>query len=94
MQKQNRFLQQGSNAIDAWEASAGLYPIIEISGDSRVFVEKHRGIQQYDPNRICISVSYGQISVTGSGMELCRMSKEQLVIRGKIESVAIIRRHK
>lgn len=67
-------------------------PLVELSGDRRVLIENHRGVTEYRKDRIGIRVSYGQITVCGSGLELVRMSKEQLVIRGRIDSITVCRR--
>lgn len=67
-------------------------PLVELSGDRRVLIENHRGVTEYRKDRIGIQVSYGQITVCGSGLELVRMSKEQLVIRGRIDSITVCRR--
>lgn len=68
-------------------------PIIELGGDRRVLVENHLGITQYCRDKICIKVTYGLITVCGSDLELSRMTRQQLVISGRIDSVSIIRRN-
>lgn len=67
-------------------------PIVEIAGDGRVLIENHNGVSAYSTECILINVHYGTVRVCGCGMELIRMTKEQLVIRGKIESVFLQRR--
>lgn len=66
-------------------------PLIEIVGDCRVLIERHMGVTEYGKERIVIKVRNGQICVCGSGMELIRMTKSQLVIKGTIFSVNIIK---
>lgn len=67
-------------------------PIIEIAGDNRVLVENHRGVKAYGHHQIVIQVSYGCICVTGCQLELARMTKDQLVISGQIQSVQLYRK--
>lgn len=67
-------------------------PIAELAGDRRLLIENHRGVTEYSRERISVKVKYGQLRVCGCGLELARMSKEQLVIRGRIDSVNLIRR--
>ena len=69
-------------------------PLVEIAGDKRVLIENHRGVIQYGREKICVQVRYGQIAVCGCGLELARMTREQLVICGNIEGVTLIRRGK
>lgn len=67
-------------------------PIIEIGGDSRVLVENHCGVRAYCPEEILIGLKFGQVRVCGAKMVLTRMSREQLLIRGRIDSVSLLRR--
>lgn len=77
----------------AGEAVPGL-PLVEICGERRVLIENHRGVSRYCVDQICVRVHYGEVAVCGHGLELARMSKEQLVICGQIEGVSLIRRGK
>lgn len=69
-------------------------PLVEISGQRRVLIENHRGVSGYGRQQITVRVSYGEISVRGCGLELARMSREQLVITGRIDCVSLNRREK
>lgn len=69
-------------------------PLVEISGQRRVLIENHRGVSGYGPEQIRIRVKFGEISVRGCGLELARMSREQLVITGRIDFVSLIGREK
>lgn len=75
----------------AGEPIPGL-PVVEIGGECRVLIENHFGVTQYSRERICVRVKYGQVAVCGCGLELIRMTKEQLVISGRIDGVTLIRR--
>lgn len=66
-------------------------PLVEIAGQSRVLIENHRGVCCYGREQIRIRVTYGEISVTGSRLELSRMSKETVVITGRIDCVSLHR---
>lgn len=67
-------------------------PIVEISGERRVLIEHHLGVAAYSRERICVKVKFGQVAVCGCGLELMRMTKEQLIISGKIDSISLLRR--
>lgn len=67
-------------------------PIVEIAGDRRVLIENHLGVKAYGQEKITVNVAYGAISICGYGLEILRMTREQLVIRGKIDGVMLQRR--
>lgn len=75
------------------ESLPGL-PLVEICGEKRVLIENHRGVCRYAEDRICVRVAYGEVAVAGRGLELARMTREQLVINGCIDGVTLIRRGK
>lgn len=90
-QKKN-ILQRMTDGLDLGEEPAPGQPLIEIAGEHRVLIENHSGVLEYTRERICVSVKYGIAAVCGCSLELKRMSREQLVISGKIESISLHRR--
>ena len=66
--------------------------VAELAGDRRVLIEGHRGVTEYCRERITVKVSYGWLCVTGCGLELRQMSREQLVICGRIDSIQLRRK--
>lgn len=66
-------------------------PLVEISDDRRVLIEHHRGVVTYGSCEICVRVRYGIISVIGTGLNLARMTRDQLVICGCIDAVRLLR---
>lgn len=67
-------------------------PIVEIAGDRRVLIEYHQGVIAYSRERILVSVGYGTLCVFGCSLEMRHMTKEKLIICGKIDSVQLQRR--
>ena len=67
--------------------------VIEIAGDSRVLIEHHGGVREYSRERIGVSVKFGTVQIDGCGLELSRMTREQLVISGRIDGVTLLRRN-
>ena len=67
-------------------------PGVEIGGENRVLIENYAAVREYSPEKICVRVKYGSVIVTGCELELRRMTKDQLVISGRIDGVNLQRR--
>ena len=63
--------------------------LVEIVGDRRVLIENHGGIKVYSCNEITVASKNGVLCVTGQDLTIARMTKEQLVITGKIDGVQL-----
>lgn len=72
--------------------SIPILPILEMAGDRRVLVENHCGVISYSCEQIGIAVKYGKLFVSGGNLQLTHMTKVKLVITGRIDSIAIVRR--
>ena len=66
--------------------------VAELAGDRRVLVEGHRGVTEYSPCRVTVRVGFGELSVSGCGLELRQMSKVCLVICGRIDTIELRRK--
>lgn len=92
MKKDRNILQWIAEGADlAGEPIPG-QSLVELSGDCRVLIENHCGVIEYSQERIGIGVKFGQVTVCGCGLELCRMTREQLIICGRIDTISLIRR--
>ena len=65
--------------------------VAELAGDRRVLVEGHRGVTEYNPSRVTVKVGFGELSVSGEGLELRQMSRAHLVIGGRIDGLELRR---
>ena len=65
--------------------------VAELAGDCRVLVEGHRGVTEYSPSRVTVKVRYGELSISGEGLELRQMSKAHLVVCGRIDGIELRR---
>lgn len=92
MGRGGHFLQRLADGADLTTEPLPGQPIVEIAGDRRVLIENHFGVKEYSRERITVKVKYGFVSVCGCGLELMRMTREQLVICGRIDGVTLQRR--
>ena len=91
MERRN-WMQRLADGVDLSAEPLPGVPIVELAGERRVLIERHGGMTEYSRERICVKVSYGIISVCGCDLELTKMTKEQLVITGRIDCVQLHRR--
>ena len=86
------WLQKLADSADLSAEPLPGVPVVEVAGESRVLIERHGGVTEYSPERICVKVCYGQVCISGCGLELTCMTKAQLIISGQIDSVQLQRR--
>ena len=67
-------------------------PVVELLGEHRILIEHHFGVTQYCTDKVCVKVAYGTVTVSGNCLEIRRMTKEQLVIIGRIDQINLHRR--
>lgn len=91
MGNKKSFMEQITNAADMQDEPIPGLPLIEIAGERRVLIENHRGVIEYGSQTIRVKVKYGQVCICGSGLELARMTRGQLVISGRVDAVQLIR---
>ena len=84
--------RRGLPALDWLCDLSGRTARITSLGNRSLLVENHRGVQAYCPEEILIGLKFGQVRICGHNMVLTRMSREQLLIRGKIDTVSLLRR--
>lgn len=66
--------------------------LAELAGDRQVLIEGHRGVTEYCRERVTVKVRYGLLSITGCGLELRQMSREMLVVSGRIDGILLRRK--
>ena len=94
MKKHKVLFERIADAADLGTEPLPKVPLVELAGENRVLVENHQGVIQYGCEHICLKVCYGHISISGNHLELARMTKEQLVVTGIIDSVHLCRGRK
>ncbi len=92
MGQKKHWMEKLADSADLAGEPLPMQPLVELAGDRRVLIENHRGVVQYSRESICVKVRYGTVAVHGCGLELRRMTREQLVISGQIDSIQLMRR--
>lgn len=92
MKRKGDWLMRLTEGMDLPAEAVPGQPLVELAGDCRVLIENHMGVTAYSGETICVKVKYGLVSVAGCGLELVRMTSDQLVIAGQIDGIRLLRR--
>ena len=84
-------MRQLLDRADLVEESLPRQPLVELLSDSRVLIENHCGVTEYGTERICVRMRFGFVSITGCGLHLGQMSRQRLVIIGRIHAIEVQR---
>ena len=76
-------------AVDLQDEPIPGKTLIEIIDTRRVLIENHRGVNEYGDGLVRVKVKTGDVCIYGSRLKLAKMTKEQLIICGIIESVKL-----
>lgn len=63
-------------------------PKATVLGAVQAIFENHKGVVEYNPQRIRIRTSIGEVLVTGRGLKIGAIASNELVVDGRIESVS------
>ena len=67
-------------------------PVTEITGDSAVMIEQHRGILAYCDTAVRIGVNLGAITVSGENLTIRVMNREKIILCGRIRTIGMERK--
>lgn len=63
-------------------------PRIVLVGNLQVFIENHRGILEYSPQVVRVSISEGELEISGEELVLRNILPEEICVEGNIRAVA------
>lgn len=92
MKQRRGWMERLADSTDLQGEALPGQPLVELFSDRRVLIEHHGGVTEYGREKIQVKVRYGYVCICGGCLELARMTAEQLVITGRIDSVSLIRR--
>lgn len=62
--------------------------IVTVLAFERMTVEGHKGVSEYSENQVAVKMKGGTLYVTGEKLEITEINAEELILTGKIASVA------
>lgn len=88
MRKNQKLFNTIAAAAESFDTFSGV-PLLELLGDRRILIEHHMGVIEYTPQRIRVGMRYGEFIICGNQLDIIRMTKEQLVISGRIQMISL-----
>lgn len=64
-------------------------PVVEVKGMAEAVILNHRGVIGYDGGAVRVASAIGPLTVSGEGLQICRMNRERIVVRGRISAVTM-----
>ena len=71
------------------QETIGETALVQLHGKRTVCIENHRGILEYTDTLVRVAVKRGSIGIVGNGMEIARMTRRLVEIRGRIQRVEL-----
>jgi len=62
-------------------------PRITMLGDLEVEIVNHKGILSYTPDRVVVAAVTGTVTITGCGLSIASILKEEITVVGRIRGV-------
>lgn len=72
------------------QVSRRKHSLTELVGKQRMLVENHLGIIEYGETKIILRVDFGCLSIEGAMLQIVRMTDENLIITGQIDTLNLV----
>lgn len=83
----NRFKRQFSDYLELPGDIMLDLPKIVLVGNLQVFIENHRGIQEYTPQLVRVIVNEKVVEVTGENLTLRNILPDEICVEGRINTL-------
>lgn len=83
------FTDTVSEKIAVPQETMSQIPLVQLHGKRSVCIENHCGIMEYTDSLVKIAVKRGNVAVIGSRLEIARMTKRIVEIRGSIQRLEL-----
>ncbi len=64
---------------------------VTVTGGHKVQIENHRGLLEYEADRITVNTMDVPVRIRGQGLEIAAMSDLELAVTGKVDGVEFVR---
>lgn len=89
--KNNRFSNKINQLLEVPREISGYDTKISIVGFDEMLIENYKGILEYEEFYIKVKTVLGNINISGFNLELEQVTEDDILVKGKIESIDIER---
>lgn len=83
-----KILEKAAKKLDfPTDVAAGL-PRLSMNGFSEITLDRHKGIAEYERDRIVVRLSIGLVTIHGEALEVRLMHRDGLTICGKLTGLS------
>ncbi len=87
MRKKNNKVSRLERILEIPEELSSNQPKVTILGFEQLLIENHKGILEYQDYFIRLNTYIGIININGFNLKLDEMTNEDILIKGKIDSI-------
>ncbi|MGS0765079.1 sporulation protein YqfC [Syntrophomonas curvata] len=62
-------------------------PKVTVVGRNELYIENHRGIIEYNLNRLRVNLSRGFLEIEGSGLEIRALMADEMKVTGEVTAI-------
>lgn len=85
-----RFNQLTAKLLDLPQDIVLDLPRITMIGNVQLYIENHRGVKHFSPDKLLLSLSKGDIEIRGKNLVIRAILTEEVFIEGTIDDVKYI----
>ncbi len=83
-----KFVRKTSEILELPKEVISNIPKITMTGFNEILIENFKGILEYEDFFVRIGTYIGNVNINGFNLKLNQMNEEDILVTGKIESVA------
>ena len=89
MNAARKILIKASRMMELPSDIVAFLPKIELTGTEECSIEPHKGLLEYEQNRICVATSIGTAVIQGDNLRIKRMNHQRITLAGHVLGVML-----
>lgn len=85
-----KIMMEASQILELPADIVAFVPKIELTGTTEFSMEPHKGLLEYEQERISLASSIGTVVVEGNNLQIKRMNHQRITLIGRIFSIRVM----